>query len=594
MKTMNKEYDFVVVGGGMSGICAAIAAARKGLKTALLQNRPVLGGNASSEIRVDINGASRHGEIKNVRETGIILELLHAAKHVNPQYSFHVFETILWEKTRYQDNLDLYLNTHFYDATVEDNKITSIKAIQQTTETIFEFKAKHFADTSGDAVLAFESGAQWTIGREAKSEHNEEHAPEIADRHTMGSTIMFSTKDMGHYVPYEKPKWAHTFTKDMLASRDISNLRFGYWWIELEAQELSIIEEAEDIREELLRWVYGIFDYIKNSGEYDADNLALDWICSVPGRRESRRVIGDYMLNENDVYCGRRFEDAVAYGGWTMDVHSVGGLRAKGNDEEGTMWLPITDIYTIPYRCIYSKNIENLFVGGRVISATHMALSSTRVMATCAVIGQAIGTAAGIAFFENLTCRDVAKHMNKLQQTLIKDDCFLPGIAKNDPDDLCLDAQISASSFIKGGEASNINNGVSRKTGCDENAWISEKLSKDKPQWVSIHLKNKSLLKEIHIKFDPNLSDTLITSATFSTQQKQVPDMPYELVKDYSVELLSDGKIVYREEITGNLQRLNLLCFSKPIQCNEVKITVFSTYGDNHARVFEVNLYSNK
>ncbi len=592
MNTITKKYDLVVVGGGTAGVSAAIAAARHGVQTALVQNRSVLGGNASSELRVHINGAARDGGFKNAIESGIILELLLANKKVNPQYSYHVFDQILWEKTNFQENLDLYLETCMNTVQMDGNKIKSITAYQATTETTFVFEGDLFADTTGDATLSALSGADWTIGREARDTYNESLAPEVADKHTMGSTILFSMQDMGKPVPFKRPDWAYEYTKEMLGSRKIPELTHGYWWIEVGGDEDPIIESGEFIREELMKYVYGVFDYIKNSGEYEADYLAIDWISTLPGKRESRRVYGDYVLNQNDIDEAKRFEDAVAYGGWTMDAHTVGGIKATGAKEQGTHWYPVHDIYTIPYRCLYSRNIENLYVGGRAMSASHMAMSSTRVMGTGAVVGQAIGTAASIAKQEKTTPRGVGKYISRLQQTLIKDDCYIPGIKAVDEKDLVsqLDCQITASSYQEGAEPTEINNDYARRVDTHQNGWISQEIG-DMPEWLRIQMPQQVSLKEVLLRFDPNFSGTLIPTQSSGKKKAQPEGMPYELVKDYTLSFKKEGVLVKEIPVKENFQRVNHYHLEETIVCDEVSVSVEATYGDDYARVFDVRLY---
>ncbi|MDF2485315.1 MAG: dependent oxidoreductase, partial [Herbinix sp.] len=380
-----KKYEFVVVGGGMSGICAAIAAAREGIETALIHNRPVLGGNASSEIRMHICGASCHDAKENSRESGIIEELLLENKRRNPLHSYPIFDSILWEKVRFQKNLTLYLNSHMTKVITEGNRIQSILVEQITTERSFELFGDLFMDATGDGTLGFLAGAEFMTGTEARDTFGEEHAPVKGSPYVMGSTLMFKAKKMEQKVPFIKPFWANTYTEEDLALRDHSNINSGYWWIEIGGVTEDTIKDGELIRDRLLKAVYGIWDHIKNSGKHDADYLDLEWIGFLPCKRESRRLVGDYVLKEDDCLSERRFEDAVAYGGWPIDVHTPGGLEA--NHEEPTVYLRMMDVFTIPYRCLYSKNIDNLFLGGRIISCSHMAFASTRVMGTCAVVG---------------------------------------------------------------------------------------------------------------------------------------------------------------------------------------------------------------
>lgn len=596
MKKQKKQYELVVIGGGISGVCAALAAARHGICTALLQNRPVLGGNASSEIRVNINGAARHAEKgrENLLETGIMREIELEVKSVNPEHSFSILDTVLWRKCSSQPNLDLYLNTQFTSCRTEDNKIISVSAIQLTTETEYEFIAQLFVDTTGDAVLAYESGADWTIGREAKSQYQEEHAPEKANPYTMGTTIMFTTKDVGHEVEYVKPDWAYSFDEEMLKNRKINMLNHGYWWVEVGGDdELAVIDDAEKIRDELYKWAFGVFDYIKNSGKYEAKNLALDWICSVPGRRESRRILGDYVLNENDVYEGRRFEDAIAYGGWSMDDHSIGGIRSKAVDQGGTIWHQLkSEIYTIPYRSIYSRNIQNLYVGGRAISASHMAMTSTRVIATCGVIGQAIGTAAYFAVRKQLSPKEVGIHyIHELQQELKRDDCYIPGIATNDALDCAKEAILTCSGQKPGNEVIKLINGLDRNEKDEQNLWISNPLGEGEV-YVNLHFDKPRQIKQLRLKFDPNLSRPMNTTLVLKTIERQTRSLPPELVRDYKICCYKGEQLLEEHIIKDNKDRLKIHNMnSQNADITDIRITIERTYGEEEARIFEVRAY---
>lgn len=433
-RNQTKKYDVVVVGGGMSGICAALASSRHGAKTALIQARPVLGGNASSEMRMHITGANCHLGKTDLQETGILMEILLENKRRNPYQTFAIWDSVLWEKVRYQENLDLYLNTSMDEAYTEGSKITSILCHQISTETTYHFYADIFVDATGNGSLGMYAGAEFRMGSEGKAEFNEPNAPDEPNSTTMGNTLMFIAEDMGEPVPFKKPDWAYTFTEEDLIFRGHGNMTIshgengvqelynadsGYWWIELGGTSHDIIGDHEIITEELYKCVYGIWDHIKNNGDHGAQNYALTWVGSVPGVRESRRLVGDYLLTENDVAGNRIFEDAVAYGGWPMDEHPPHGLFHKGYP---VRYINFPGAYTIPYRCYYSKNIDNLMMAGRNISTTKMALGSTRVMGTCAVGGQAVGTAAAMAIKYGCTPRQIGQHMDELQQTLLKDD----------------------------------------------------------------------------------------------------------------------------------------------------------------------------
>lgn len=585
----NKEYEFVVVGGGISGICTAIAAARHGVRTALVQDRSILGGNSSSEMRVHVNGAARDGGFKNAIESGIILELLLANKKVNPQHSYHVYDNILWEKANFQENLDVYLNTSMREVETKDHKITQIKAYQMNTEIEYTFTAKYFSDNTGDGTLAYLAGADYIIGHEARDTYNESLAPEEANEYVMGSSVLFSMKDMGKPMPFKRPDFAYEYTKEMLGKRRFPELTHGYWWIELDGP----IEESQNIREELLKYVYGVFDYIKNSGEFpEAENLVIDWISNIAGKRESRRIYGDYVLNQNDIDEGVRFADAIGYGGWTMDDHSVGGIKCINPQEMGTIWHEVNDIYTIPYRCIYSRNIENLFIGGRCFSASHMALSSARVMGTGATLGQAAGTAVAIACRENITPREVGNYIEELQQTLLRDDCYIPGIKTVDEEDLVanLNPIITASSAMEGGLPTNINGDYARRIDEKEYAWISESMSDD-GEFIQLDFGQEISASSMVLRFDPNFSKTTIITQSSRKMANQVPEMPYELVRDYTLVFEKEGMVVKTIEISDNFQRVNKFEFKESVKFDQVKVVVNSTYGDECARIFNIRIY---
>lgn len=586
---VSKQYDIVVVGGGMSGVCAAIAAARHGANTAIIQNRPVFGGNASSEIRMHICGADHHGTRADARETGILEEILLENRRQNPQVSFSVFDTVIWEKVRFQENLDMYLNTHMSQALTENNKIVKIIAEQITTEKIFEFDAKIYIDATGDGTLAYLAGAEYMFGREGKDVFGETYAPDRSDIVTMGNSLLFKAVDAGHPVPFVKPFWANTYKEEDLSYRDHNELSSGYWWIELGGDDTNIIADGEVIRDELLKAVYGVWDHIKNNEGHNADNFVLDWIGFLPGKRESRRITGEYILKEQDCFAGKIFEDAVAYGGWPMDMHIVGGLRTR---LEPTLFLKCDEMYTIPYRSLYSKNISNLLLGGRAISASHMAFGSTRVMATCAVVGQSVGTAGAMAIEKGITPVEVKEYIKDLQQALLKDDCFIPGVKNEDPKDMARKAKISCSSFIEGGKCENIINGISRKVKENTNCWISKEMGTE-PEWLNLDFGGKVFANEVHFKFDSNLSKELMPSLSHRVLANQVPGIPPELVKDYTVEFYLEGKLVHSIEEKGNYFRFKVHKVQTPIEFDNIKVLVKATNGDKHARIFEIRVIRN-
>ena len=351
-------YDVAVLGGGLAGICAAVAAARNGAKTVLVQDRPVLGGNSSSEIRVHVNGVN-HLKPNNMpeRETGIIEEILLHNRFTNPQEAYPVWDHVLYDFVIREPNLELMLNTQALEAKMSGTKIAAARCWQLTTETEITIKADIFIDCSGDGLVAATAGALYRTGREASSEFDEKYAPKDADGWQMGASLLLSATDMGKPMPYEPPSYVIKYEANKShPKRKIRPYVGGIWWVEL-GSEFDIIADQEINRHKLMGYLHGVWDYIKNSGEFpESENYALDWVGSLPGRRESRRFIGNFILSEKDLTEHRHFHDAVAYGGWSLDEHCPGGIE---NLKEPPSYFHerFSEIYEIPYRSLYSKNV---------------------------------------------------------------------------------------------------------------------------------------------------------------------------------------------------------------------------------------------
>ena len=426
--------------------------------------------------------------------------------------------------------------------------------------------------------------------------------------------MMFVAADRGEKVLFEKPFWANTYTEDDLKYRPHANgitahadggeivevdesknqlpnfsaIDSGYWWIELGGDYEDIIEQGEEIRDDLMKSIYGIWDHLKNTGDHGAQNLDLEWVGMVPGYRESRRLDGDYILTENDIRANRVFEDAVAYGGWPMDNHCRGGL--KDGDDYPSHMFNYEGCYTIPYRCYCSKNIENLMMAGRDISTSKMAFSSIRVMATCAVGGQAVGTAAAMAIKKKCSPKEIGKkHIHELQQQLLKDDCYIPSFKNMDENDLAKVAKVSATSEKEGSYATNVVNGVARTVGENTNCWESETIGEN-GETLTLSLEKTTNVHQLRVTFDSNLSREIMPSLTKIVRERQVKGMPYELVKDYRIILLLDGNVVWEKDITNNTQRLNVHELDG-VECDTVQITVKATHGWEGARIYEVRIY---
>ena len=466
---MKEKFDVLVIGGGLAGISAAVSAARLGCEVALVQDRPVLGGNSSSEIRVPLGGACDFNPW--ARETGIIEELFNIDRAKNHKgvwagLATSVWDLILYEAIKNEKRISLFLNTSARDVILSNNvdkKIRRIKCYQNGTEKEFNLEADIFIDATGDGTIAFKAGSETRMGRESRKEFNESLAPNKEDGYTQGSSLMFHTIDVGTKVPFDPPEWIPVYkTDDNLYYRTHEDLKSGYWWIEVGCPPYNTITDNDKIYHELLRQLLGVWNHIKNYGNHNAENLVLDWVGSTPGKRESRRIIGDYILTENDLKESKLFSDRVAYGGWFIDIHTPGGILVNNEPPEATFRGSDKEtekkhvcVYSIPFRSLYSKDIRNLMMAGRQISVTHVALGSTRLMGTCAIIGQAVGTAAYLCKKYGISPRELyKKYVKELQQLLLKQDCYIPGIKNEDPKDLVKKAKVkaSSSSVLKFGE----------------------------------------------------------------------------------------------------------------------------------------------
>lgn len=439
--------DVVVAGGGLAGVCAAIAAARDGLEVALVQNRPVLGGNSSSEVRVWVCGATATGHQRYARETGIVGELYVENEFVNPLGNPVYWDLVLLEAVKAEPNIRLFLNTHVHDVHVADNKVTSISAHVVGSERDLRIGAEYFIDCTGDGSVAARAGAEFMLGREAGDQFDEGWAPEVADDTTLGSTILFYTKEEAEPVPFVAPSFAIDVEKTSILESRI--LRTGdngaaYWWIEW-GGELDVVGDNERIRDELWAVIYGIWDYIKNSGKFDSENLTLEWVGSVPGKREYRRVLGDYVMTQSDIETHRRKEDTVGFGGWSIDLHpSKGVYEPRGAAQQ----IYPAGIYDIPFGSLHSRSVTNLLMAGRNVSATHVAFGSMRVMATCGVMGEAVGTAVAVCLKRGLTPGELAADVRPLQQQLLRNDAALAGLDLPAANDVAPSATVSASSLL--------------------------------------------------------------------------------------------------------------------------------------------------
>lgn len=591
--------QLLVGGGGMAGVCAAIAAARNGIKVILIQDRPVLGGNASSEIRMHICGASVRGgkalETES-RETGILEEIMLECAYRNPQRSASMLDLILYEKCRAEENLTLMLNTTIVGVKMDGSRIVSAYANRESTEDHFEIYADVFADCTGDGRLGFEAGAEFTTGRESTEEYGEPAANAFRDGYRLGSSLLFTARDMGRPMPFHPPKWIRKFTEEDLKFRSHKSWEYGYWWVEFGGM-MDTIKDNEEIRDELLAIMLGVWDHIKNSGNHpESENWALDWFGFLPGKRESRRFIGKHVLTQNDIEQAVDFEDVIAYGGWSMDTHPPGGIDAKDTAPCHQPYTPY--MYSIPLRSLISRNIDNLLFAGRNISATHIAFSSTRVMATCSVMGEGIGTYAATVLKNGGDFANAWKDktiIHETQQQLLRQGAFLPGRRLEDRN-LAAEAKISASSEQEQGRAAFVVDGHSRSVHGDKGVrpdltkpgthrWMS---SPDDPApWIEFRWDQPVNLKRITVVLDTGLHRRLMLTHENSVHETMVWGAQPETIKDMSIQAEINGDLIDAAQIKDNYQR-QLNFDVKLEQVSRLRFNVHATNGLDHARIVEI------
>lgn len=435
-------FDLVVVGAGPGGLGAAFAAARNGLRVAVVHDRPVLGGNSSCEMQVTLNGAGRKG-----RESGLVCEAkMRRFRHEGWSYSDAYREMADEMKDRFFE----FPNERVMSAEKKGDAIAAVVSRNTLTGAQTRFRGRYFADGTGDGWLGLFAGAEYMHGREARSEYDEAPAPEERDELTMSGCVMkdglvgYRHAYADHPVKYETPAWADVLPKGF--TRRVHGLR-GAWWMENNGR-FNDLEDPERARDQLVRITFAYWGWLKNESPLkdQAKNAYMAEIAWKNARREGFRLVGDYVMTANDALKGTMFPDRISYGGWSLDTHDPLGME---NPTGNGFWCshPHVPIYSIPYRCIYSKNISNLFLCGRSISVTHIAFGTIRVQSTLFQLGQAAGTAAAIACEKGgITPRECGqRHIKELQQSLLKDDQYIPHLANDDPLDLARTAKVSSS-----------------------------------------------------------------------------------------------------------------------------------------------------
>ena len=550
------DCDVLVAGGGAAGVPCALAAARGGARVILCQNRPVLGGNASSEVRMHIVGANgtgsfeRGGELETeAREGGIIEEIRLETCVRNPQRSASMLDLILFEKCRAEPNLTLLLNTTVTGVEMEGSRIARAVAERPSTEDCFQIRAGIFIDCTGDGRLGVEAPTH----------------------------------------------------------------EYGCWWAEW-GGTLDTIKDNERIRDELLAIVLGIWDHLKNgppgtppgADPFQAAHWALDWFGFLTGKRESRRFLGQHVLTESDVLGSRPFADAIAYGGWSLDLHPPEGIDAP--DQPPCTQHPVPHLYDIPLRCCVARDVSNLMFAGRNISATHVAFSSTRVMATCAAVGQGVGTAAAFAAASKIPPAELNSRreaIHAIQQQLLRDDAFLIGIHNQDSRDLASSAAITATSELPGGEVRQVISGQTRSVHGARGAppdrrragthrWMSDPAA-GLPAAIRLDWSTPIHPAVVQLVFDTGLHRHLTLSHHDGYTAKMHWGKPQpETARDYVIDGFDGDAWQQLVAETGNYQRRRMHTLDLKAAVTSLRITVLATNGVDHARICEVRVYSKR
>ncbi len=571
IKEVSLETEFVVCGGGLSGLSAAVSAARHGTKVVLIQARPMLGGNTSSEMRMGIMGAYKDEN----KEAGILEELQLKNFYYNPLMRYTLWDDVMYSTVVQEPNITLLLNTCVDGVVMDGERIAAVKAWNGDAYTRYLIKGRQFADCTGDGILRL-SGAKFRHGRELPSEFNETYLEEGGDAKTMGSSILLQLRRTKEHRPFVPPPWAHKYTDEDFAHPDEplppGAMRVNYkrpfpegnnfWWIEF-GGELNTIHDANDIQFELKKIAYGVWAYIKNHPDGRAKNYELDWIGSLPGKRESTRFIGPHILTQGDVLSGGHFEDVVAYGGWKLDDHHVAAFNSKTHS---SVEYECPSPFGIPFDCLYSVNVPNLMFAGRDISATHMGLSSTRVMATCAMLGQAVGIAASMLVDYGIDPAQLRRErIAELQTKLEDDDCMLPfrwrKVSPLTAEAKCAD------------EVAVLKNGIDRNyAGEDNGVWLDAGDEKIVYTWEEPrHIAGARLI------FDSNMTFTgkRMRKLEMTTTPAKMPAM---LAKGFRIDARVGGgwKTVYRDGL--NILRFRKVAFG-PVDADALRLVVTETWG---------------
>ena len=571
------ETEFVVCGGGLSGVCAALSAARHGANVVLVQDRPMLGGNASSEMRMGIMGA--HGDEN--KEAGILEELQLRNFYYNPLLRYTIWDDVLFSAVNAETNITLLLNTSVDGVEMAGARIAAVKAWNGNAYTRYRIAGRLFADCTGDGILRL-SGAKFRHGRELPSEFGETFLMAGGDAKTMGNSILLQLRETKEHHPFIPPPWAYKFTDADFVNdaqpkekgKSFSYKRLypdnnNFWWIEY-GGNINTIGDANAIQLELKKIAYGVWDYMKNHPDGRARGYELDWIGALPGKRESTRFIGPHILTQHDVMSGGHFEDVVAYGGWTLDDHHPDAFWKKGHLSEHHH---CPSPFGIPFDCLYSVNVPNLMFAGRDISATHMGLSATRVMGTCATLGQAVGTAAAMLVKYGIDPALLRRErIAELQDMLEDDDCMLPYRWRK------VSALTAAATCAA--EVAVLKNGIDRKyRGKDNGVWVAPHAVAMTYSWNS-----PQRLSGARLVFDSEMTHRSKRMRKLEATTERVK-MPKMMAKAFRIEarIAGEWKCVFTDDL--NILRFRKIAFAS-VDADALRLVVAETWGGEKAHVF--------
>ncbi|MDF7825172.1 FAD-dependent oxidoreductase [Pontiellaceae bacterium B12227] len=587
------DYDVVVVGAGAAGINAAIASARAGAKTVLIQNRPMIGGNNSPEMGVPILGPADCGK-KNAREGGLNEEIGRLRA-----YNF----MLKWSQgaevvAANEKNLTIVLNTHVYDVErTNGNRITAVRAFDTIDGRLTKYTGRQFIDCTGDAWLGYYAGAELMRGREPKWVFNESNAPDDGDILTMSGslfhahTLGYNSTDIGKPSPFDAPTWAWDLSENtevLEARKRVENTyKSGTWWHE-NRNEVDDLWNPEAARDGLIRVSISYWNWAKNVSPMFKEKSANRKLLPLPltnAKRETCRLVGDVIVTQDDVLKARPWKDRVGYGGWGLDIHHPEAIFSKEGPFDFNTHAPL---HSLPFRMLYSKNVPNLMMAGRNVSCSHVALGTMRVQATTAQMGQAVGTAAAMCVEKDTDPRGIYQnHIYALQQQLIKNDMWLLEMRNEDPNDLALMASVSASSEKSAlFSAQHVINGVTRVIDDEMNMWASDP-EQALPQWLELDFGSKKKVNSVYLTIDTDVNDA--KRATW--EWKDSERMPPEAVRDYQVQVLKGKKWITVADVKDNYQRRRIHRF-QTLETSHVRILITASNGDPSARIYEVRAYN--